>query len=233
MSGYRYDQFIDELCVRTLKNLEIIKSNKENGGYEVTQLINSLMSLIILPREMFNMKINRIQNINEQEFLNSINYLKLKLRIKDYIDNDLCIVSRSCSRGNGMDPNEFIRHIRNSLAHNGKGRLGFLPCNNDSEIESILFIDFDDPSDNINTKDPDFVFLVSIEELSDLVTNIKDYYHDIYSNEEWSTLDQDISKDVKNMRQKYLKMYRKRRGYVQQNIEINEILGDWKRSLKK
>lgn len=49
----------DEFIARTQKNLRAIECLKEKGGevYEVTQLLNSMLGLLIFPKEIFSKKI--------------------------------------------------------------------------------------------------------------------------------------------------------------------------------
>lgn len=55
MSEYLKDnRFLKQYAERTLKNLEVIEQkaiDEKDGAYEVTQLINSLLALIVFPQE--------------------------------------------------------------------------------------------------------------------------------------------------------------------------------------
>ena len=64
MSGYNIEYFLEDYAKRTMENLEIIEHYsstrwmniqgellKEKKAYEVTQLINSLLGLVLIPME--------------------------------------------------------------------------------------------------------------------------------------------------------------------------------------
>lgn len=51
-----YDHLVHHFAGRTLKNLAVIKKHHETGDvevYEVTQLINSALGLVVMPRKRF------------------------------------------------------------------------------------------------------------------------------------------------------------------------------------
>lgn len=64
VSGYNIEYFLEDFAKRTMENLEIIEYYsskrwmdiqgellKEKKAYEVTQLINSLLGLVLIPME--------------------------------------------------------------------------------------------------------------------------------------------------------------------------------------
>ena len=56
MSGYNYENFIKEFTDRTMENYNRIKNGcigAQAESYEVTQLINSLFGLLIVPNEKY------------------------------------------------------------------------------------------------------------------------------------------------------------------------------------
>ena len=107
----QYEKFKRDFIIRTKENL--LKITEQNG-YEVTQLINSSIGLLIVPEQKF---YNEIDNsfVNEAT-LNEIN---------------LCIDSK-----NKMSLKEIVRHLRNSISHS---RIKFE--NDNGKISKILFED--------------------------------------------------------------------------------------------
>lgn len=107
----QYEKFKRDFIIRTKENL--LKITEQNG-YEVTQLINSSVGMLIVPEQKF---YNEIDNsfVNEAT-LNEIN---------------LCIDSK-----NKMSLKEIVRHLRNSISHS---RIKFE--NDNGEISKIFFED--------------------------------------------------------------------------------------------
>ena len=68
------EKFIYELTQRTIRNYDFIKeTHKENKLYEVTQLINSMYALLVVPEEIFGYKRG---DFNHTEFETKENNLK-------------------------------------------------------------------------------------------------------------------------------------------------------------
>lgn len=117
-----YDVFIKDFVVRTNKNLEYIDNKKENGDevYEVTQLVNSFLGLIVFPKEKAGYKIRRISD--DQHIIQIISS---------------CIIENSYQgRYREINLTNLIYHFRNAIAHGG---IEIISENN--EITSIFFYD--------------------------------------------------------------------------------------------
>lgn len=120
---YNKEKFVIDFINRTEKNIEII--NKSSGGLNFTQLINSLLGLIILPEgKIFSSNITISEKDNEE--LNKL-----------CIDLNSMIVDRYTKKVKD-NPKMLIKHIRNSLAHCAS-RLKFSEKN--GKIYSVIFCD--------------------------------------------------------------------------------------------
>lgn len=111
---YRNDkEFLKDFVERTKANYKSVK----NGPYEVTQLINSMIGLLIIPQQK---EFNRISD----ELLDAGLLDKIKK----------CVFKNTYS--SPLDLKEISRHIRNAISHN---RIMFYSENN--SISSIRFTD--------------------------------------------------------------------------------------------
>ncbi|HHT9154908.1 MAG TPA: HEPN family nuclease [Candidatus Tripitaka sp. YC43] len=95
-----YKEFVKDFALRTKTNLELIRQAKKDGeeAYEVTQLINSLLGLLVLP---------------QHEFYNKIPETPLS-----ELEKSGWPIPRV--RGNypqAKDLKELTRHLRNGVAH--------------------------------------------------------------------------------------------------------------------
>ena len=107
---------IREFAFRTKFNLEYITANKkENGPYEITQLINSMMGLLVLPVEKY-ARYNRRALNSDKRFLE--------------IRGDYATIIAN-SRSETLSG--FLTFLRNSLSH---GNIEFI---GDRDIEAIKF----------------------------------------------------------------------------------------------
>ena len=122
MSEYKH--FLRDFINRTLHNLEFLEGKHESGQYEVyefTQLVNSLLGLLVIPQQR---EFNRI----DDSFIDEQILEKLQGAI---VRNDYARESNS--------HNNFkiiLKHMRNAIAH------GWLEMSaTESEISTIEFID--------------------------------------------------------------------------------------------
>lgn len=93
-----YQEFVKDFVKRTQKNYNSLSS----GPYEVTQLINSAVGLLIIPKEHFYAQIN--DNLITSELLSKLkNCIVYKQGVKQYEED--------------YDLQHIINHIRNSIAH--------------------------------------------------------------------------------------------------------------------
>ena len=182
MSGYNMEYFISDFAARTKTNLALINKIVDSSyheAYEVTQLINSLLGLVVLPNEKF--KKWEEKKSTEMKAVED----KIWELLKICEDNDRYF--------NSYDDKEsknvllFIDHIRNSVSHSGKMGLNFYPVvdGGDSKITHIIFYD----SDYImklrrNKKNPEiahenakeFCLKLKVEEAGRLAGHIADLY---------------------------------------------------------
>lgn len=103
--------FVGDFADRTLKNLKLVEDNK---GYEVTQLINSLLGLIVFPKER---KIRPQQNtVLAQTLKNNVVFPK-----------------------SDIQDDELLRNLRHAISHS---HILFASSNytDKKEIESIIFV---------------------------------------------------------------------------------------------
>lgn len=150
MSGYNYNQFISDFTMRTIENQnkidELREQDKKKGieekeldkkHHEVTQLINSLFGLLIVPYEKYKFEgdnsvsekdMRRVANNEYNEIAKMIVELEQKGKLYNSYRDDFLVSS-------------FIKHLRNSLAHSGDGGLQFMPIAQNKKISSILFHD--------------------------------------------------------------------------------------------
>ena len=102
-----YEHVVQEFAQRTQKNLDFIyqhKNNPETKVYEVTQLINSMLGLLVFPQQRF---FNSIPEITLEE-LEKQGWPRIeptpKIQASEYFKP--CINLR-----------ELVRVLRNSIAH--------------------------------------------------------------------------------------------------------------------
>lgn len=102
MSNYDQEDLLRDYAVRTLQNLRVIEQLKQthtvDGVYETTQLINSLLGLIVLPVEQY---FEQFPAISIDELVRE--GWKIPKVVGDFPQvNNLC---------------ELIRNLRNAVAH--------------------------------------------------------------------------------------------------------------------
>lgn len=182
MSGYNMEYFISDFAKRTKTNLSIINeiaNSPFQEAYEVTQLINSLLGLVVLPNEKFkkwgNKRSPQMKD-TEKEIWDLLKTCKDDNRyFNSYNDEE------------SKDVLKIIDHIRNSVSHSGKLGLHFFPVvdGGDSEITHIIFYDSDyNLILNRNKKTPEvahekakeFCLKLTIKEAGDLANLIADLY---------------------------------------------------------
>ena len=103
-----YKEFIRDFVKRTKENYEKVK----DGPYEVTQLINSALGLLIIPKEYENEKEKKGNKIKISD---------------DFVDESLLNNMISCVDDpykNNLDLAELVRHLRNGISH---GHMDFRP----------------------------------------------------------------------------------------------------------
>lgn len=173
-----YTYFIADLIKRTKSNLKEIKSSrKTETKYDVTQAINSLLGTVIIPKEAYQTEAKelRIQRACQDDIL-GIDAIVQK-----------CIQEKRifCTYGERLNAIEFLRHIRNSVAHGGDQGLTFYPVGAATKnIESIIFYD-----ENINNDSEKFCVELTVNQVFDLIKysgNIYQYIDISKGEQDWT-----------------------------------------------
>lgn len=116
MSMIEDDALVKEFARRTRDNLFRIE---QDGDYEVTQLINSLLGLLVIPEQKCFEKLSKVSM--DSDF---IKQLQFKITKNSYSNEDINL--------------EFIaRHLRNAICHGGIKFIG----DGKNMIVKVLFTD--------------------------------------------------------------------------------------------
>lgn len=126
MSGYPADSILEVFVNRTKINLELIeqevdKSSKggmDQNAYEVTQLLNSLFGLLILPEQKYYNELGKIKDRQVPIFAQCIKRTKEEYKTLNY--------------------QNVMKHLRNSVCH--PEHMEILPPQGD--ITQVVFRDF-------------------------------------------------------------------------------------------
>ncbi len=164
MSGYNRDYFVKDFADRTNINLNLIKRS-DKTHYEVTQLINSLLGLVVIPHEAYYGKIGGIATAKKY----SDSLRKIDNIVKECIDNG----KYYCDYDGKQTAVQFIHHIRNSIAHSGNEGLLFCPIveGGAEKITSIIFSDTDD--------EHRFCVELTLDQLKKLVKHIASFFEQV------------------------------------------------------
>ncbi len=182
MSGYNMEYFIYDFAKRTMSNKSIVDAivkgepHYSYNAYEVTQLINSLLGLVIMPAEKYK-KSRRAESKVFQECNKKIIDILKRCEEQKRYRNDY---------SGKYSVFEVISHLRNSIAHGGNEGLHFYPVQEggDSVITGVIFYD---SQYEINEKRKDeyklpegevaeFCLSLQLDELEDLVEAISKLY---------------------------------------------------------
>lgn len=198
MGAYDSSKFSKLFSERTEKNLEFIEKAVNHSTsmfetdelYEVTQLLNSLMGVAVLPYEMHK-DILKITQADKNELSAEKNnltkydmYKTLKEKISYYYKNNMLYSTYP----NDKNPEDhlivfsFLSHIRNAVCHSGDNAISILPLDEGKVIDRVLFYDkltFYDkhtPKNKVPKITMEFAMELPIEELRDLIFAISDFY---------------------------------------------------------
>ena len=167
MSAYDYEHCVKDFIQRTKTNLqridEIAANENDVEAYEFTQLMNSLFGLLIVPFERFS-------NKKEAELKDKIGYSAI-LNLINSIDVHTTYDHDRDSKGK-LRVYNFIRHLRNALAHLGNDGVLFLD-KEDKLIGTIFCDHLDDEDKNLHEE---FCVELDLDELRELVDNITKMY---------------------------------------------------------
>lgn len=140
---YSEKAFVKDFVSRTKENID-----HGNNPYEVTQLINSLIGLLILPKEKY---YERISNrMVDKELLEKV---------------EKCVIIKPEDKA--LTLRYIIRRMRNAIAH---FHIDFKIDANTREISEIIFSDYDDQKDET----PSFKISLSVELVKLLVYQFSD-----------------------------------------------------------
>ncbi len=187
---------VSKMFLETKLNILSSKVSEPDAKlYEVTQLLNSLMGIAVLPFEMhkeyFNKKVdeNNRSEINKNRSLSEIQdsikgeegYRELKAFILKLYDEGKWVSTYERDRSEGQIDDrvivfEFLRHLRNAVCHSGENAISILPLLDGKEIEEILFYDSFDLDKNKPNKNEEFAMRLTVRELHSLVEKVAMFY---------------------------------------------------------
>lgn len=191
MSSYNIERFLNDFARRTVHNLIAIKKQVKAGEkrlYDTTQLINSLMGLIILPveanKKAYYFSDLELKNTSKKYYNKLERILYTCIATKRFYD-DYPEDKEKAIKGNNSNRisiGSLINHIRNAVAHGGNNGLHFFPLEENEEITGIVFYDNQLAKKNNegNQKESaeryEFCIKLNLEELFTLVTSITMLY---------------------------------------------------------
>lgn len=122
MSEYLNDnRFLKQYAERTLKNLEVVEEKaiyEKDGAYEVTQLINSLLALIVFPQERnLSLKSNKVWYDTFRRYI---------------VYSSDCNISRY----------KILRQLRHAISHSHVffEKDNSLDSDGNAQIKSVIFV---------------------------------------------------------------------------------------------
>lgn len=202
---YNIDAFVSDFAQRTMFNNKVISNisvsdNKKDilnmldleydeerikGPFEVTQLINSLFGLIIIPTETFESKYDILKNNPKYKMNCKPIENKVRRFLRELEDKHCYFTSYS---GYRYDIFYVTKHLKNSLSHSGKKGLHFYPISDleKKNISHILFYDTDKYSLRNNDKYAEkniheFCIKLRLNKLKQLIELIYLFYKELDS----------------------------------------------------
>lgn len=173
MSCYNYTHFIKDFADRTTENLRIIESfSHKPDNKEVTQLINSLLGLLVVPSERYKEdskekeKEENALRVSSPEMYKNIKKLiaQLEKEKKLYSDYGFSKKYPVC---------DFIHHLRNAVCHSGNKTLIFTPIEENKKIETVIFYD---TYTNDSERKYEFCVELTVEQIRRLIMEISKLY---------------------------------------------------------
>ena len=158
MSEYDYDKLVSCFAYRTKQNLDLIDKlkiiktlpiDKQSGELsrllnqyqeinDVTQLVNSLFGLLILPIEKYD-RLKCYQDLIRKEY-KGIQSLIARLKDSNRLSNSYKYVfKKELLDEDHYHVPSFLKHLRNALSHSGNDRLLFI--GDGVELTTIVFND--------------------------------------------------------------------------------------------
>ena len=186
-------EFTHDYTTRTMANYSTIfnaylKEKKLQGEeeiedvFEVTQLINSLFGILIMPFESVKalkkgqMGANNLRDVNQKmKEANETAFNDLSAVIQELKEAHHFYDSYIKDYEDGIAEIAFIHRLRNSLAHSGNNGLRFFPIGEGdqevSEIKSIIFCDEED-----NGKGDSFVAELAVDQVERVVKSLAEIF---------------------------------------------------------
>lgn len=201
MSAYNIEYFLEDFAKRTIKNLEYIEKEYPQGElFEVTQLINSLLGLIIIPVEAYKNTYKKekkafdksLKRISPKDY-QAIDDLLNRCANENRLFSDYCKNSFE-NKQNRICVSTFISHIRNSIAHGGNKGIHFYPIEEGKSISKIIFYDNKECKDEKRISE--FCVKITIDELRILVNNISNLYCKFEKNSKITDKQDKYRKDI-------------------------------------
>lgn len=145
--------------------------------FEVTQLLNSLMGIAVLPYEMYS-EIFRGNSSTQLELREKIKQSPEFYSLREFIkalykaDKWNSSYSSDINLGDGIIVFSFLRHIRNAVCHSGdNAALSLLPLDDGKVITEVLFYD-----KSIKNPDEEFALRLSINDVREMIELIANFY---------------------------------------------------------
>ncbi len=184
-------------CLETINAFNDIKSDKL---YEVTQMLNSMMGIVVLPYEMnkeyFDIYAAEEEQVeenvhkslyeNQKKFNGEASYEALKDYILALYKEKRWMTTYTSDLHNEHEINtdrvvfRFLRHMRNAVCHSGNNAISILPLDEGKRIETVMFYDKKENKKDVDKKETEEVFAmwISINELEQLLKYTAEFYRE-------------------------------------------------------
>lgn len=154
--------------------------------YEVTQMLNSLMGIAVLPYEMHKeyfkeradedrLEENRGRTLTDiqREVVKTTEYKEMQKYIQE-LHRERKWVCKKGEKEKSIRDNkivfEFLGHLRNAVCHSGDNAISILPLDEGQIINEILFYD-----KSLNGKE-EFAMRITVNDLEKLIKKVADFY---------------------------------------------------------
>lgn len=164
-ADYTENHEMHEAAQRELERIEAVM--REKGYpiaqcYEVTQLVNSIVGLLIFPQQGYYTTLEKNEAVNKIQMPTLYKYIQNGLDGKTYKNTY-----------NGEDPqviSSVLRHLRNSTSHN---RMGVQPQS--ASGKEITHICFKDKKKDDNDEWREFELIIDVNDLEPILLEISNY----------------------------------------------------------
>lgn len=174
---------------RNLRDLTSTGQIQGDSLYEVTQLLNSLMGIAVLPYEMHKDFFKNVDDENRAEVNRGRLLADIQRDVKSAYEYEALLslimklhregkwISTYFSDLRGSSINEdkivfgFLSHLRNATCHSGDNALSILPLDDGQVIKEIVFYDV-----HLSDRQQEFAMKLSVEEVRALVKSVAEFY---------------------------------------------------------